>query len=257
MEIVSILANQAAQIFKNLQTFRDLEQKNKIQQVLLEISKIVTSSLDLQQIFTSILTNMERSLKLRKGSIVLYDEKIERLRIHAAVGLKDEEIERGIYESGEGVTGNVYKSGEPAIIESVNDDPSFVNKVGYLEHFDVENDTVCLLSVPIRSEQTTIGVLTVFLLKEDNLSLVTYQDFLKVVSSIISQAIKIHNLVDDMTREISQENVLLKRELKGKYKFGSLIGRSKSMEKLFEKIRLVADSRASVLVTGESGTGCD
>ena len=43
LKIVGILANQAALIFKNLQTFRRLEQKNKIQQVLIEISKIVTS----------------------------------------------------------------------------------------------------------------------------------------------------------------------------------------------------------------------
>ena len=58
-----------------------------------------------------------------------------------------------------------------------------------------------------------------------------------------------------LPKEISRENVLLKRELKEKYKFGSIIGRSKNMEKLFEKIQLVSDSRASVLITGESGTG--
>lgn len=255
LEIVSILANQAAQIFKNLQIFRDLEQKHKIQQVLIEISKIVTSSLDLHQIYSSILTNMERSLKLRKGSIILYDENLQKLRIEASVGLSQEEIERGVYEPGEGVTGKVYSTGHSILISSVTDEPEFINRVGYLEHFDKEKDTICLLAVPVKSEKATIGVLTAFLRKENDVDLNTYMDFLKVVASIISQAIKIHNLVDEMTREISEENVHLKRELKGKYKFGSLIGRSKSMEKLFDKIKLIADSRASVLITGESGTG--
>jgi Nif-specific regulatory protein len=53
---------------------------------------------------------------------------------------------------------------------------------------------------------------------------------------MISQAIKIHNLVEDAKKEISRENILLKRELREKYKFGALIGRSKVMEKLFEKV---------------------
>lgn len=37
LSTVGILANQAGQIFKNLQNFRKLEQKNKIQQVLIDI----------------------------------------------------------------------------------------------------------------------------------------------------------------------------------------------------------------------------
>ena len=40
-----------------------LEQKNKIQQVLdIEISKIITSSLDLDEIFSTIMATIERSL---------------------------------------------------------------------------------------------------------------------------------------------------------------------------------------------------
>jgi Nif-specific regulatory protein len=107
----------------------------------------------------------------------------------------------------------------------------------------------------VKREQSVIGVLSVFLVHQKNMDTQTYLDFLQVVASIISQAVKIHHLVDDVKKEISRENVLLKRELKEKYKFGSIIGRSKNMEKLFEKIQLVSDSRASVLITGESGTG--
>ncbi|MBP9885198.1 MAG: sigma 54-interacting transcriptional regulator, partial [Leptospiraceae bacterium] len=255
LKIVGILANQAALIFKNLQTFRRLEQKNKIQQVLIEISKIVTSSLDLEEIFQSIMVTIEKSLKLEKGSLVLFDEKSDTLRLVAAVGLTTDEIERGIYQLGEGVIGKVYESGQPMIIRSVANDPLFLNRVGYLEHFKNDPSNVSLLSAPVKSEQAIIGVLSVFLVHQKNMDTQTYLDFLQVVASIISQAIKIHNLVDDVKKEISRENVLLKRELKEKYKFGSIIGRSKNMEKLFEKIQLVSDSRASVLITGESGTG--
>src|SRR5690606_36491324 len=47
----------------------------------------------------------------------------------------------------------------------------------------------------------------------------------------------------------------LRQELSRKYQFGNLIGRSELMQELFEKIRIIAESRSSVLLTGESGTG--
>lgn len=255
LKIVGILANQAALIFKNLQTFRRLEQKNKIQQVLIEISKIVTSSLDLDEIFQSIMATIERSLKLEKGSLVLYDNPSDALRLVAAVGLSTDEIEKGIYQLGEGVVGKVYETGEAMLIRSVANDPLFLNRVGYLNHFKNDPSNVSLLAAPVKSEQAIIGVLSVFLVHQKNMDTQTYLDFLQVVASVISQALKIHQLVDDVKKEISRENILLKRELKEKYKFGSIIGRSKNMEKLFEKIKLVSESRASVLITGESGTG--
>ena len=201
------------------------------------------------------MVTIERSLKLEKGSLVLYDDPTETLRLVAAVGLSADEIDKGIYQLGEGVIGKVYETGEPVLIRSVANDPLFLNRVGYLNHFKNDPNNVSLLSAPVKREQAVIGVLSVFLVHQKNMDTQTYLDFLQVVASIISQAVKIHHLVDDVKKEISRENVLLKRELKEKYKFGSIIGRSKNMEKLFEKIQLVSDSRASVLITGESGTG--
>jgi len=58
------------------------------------------------------------------------------------------------------------------------------------------------------------------------------------------------------------ENSLLKRQnrellnqLKKKYSFDKIIGKSSPMKKLFETIELVAPSRANVVIYGESGTG--
>lgn len=255
LDIISILANQAAQVFKNLQTLRSLEQKTRIQATLIEISKVVTSSLDRNEVFNSIMDLLEKSLKLEKGAIVLYNQKEDRLKIVAASGLSPDEMERGTYSVGEGITGKVYETGESIIVPSVAEDPNFLNRVGYLSHFKNNPENVSLIMTPIRSEDQILGVLSVFVLNQKDLDLQSYLDFLMVVASFISQTIKINKLVDEEKKEISRENIQLKRELKNKYRFGALIGKSPVMEKLFEKIQLVADSRASVLITGESGTG--
>jgi DNA-binding NtrC family response regulator len=52
-----------------------------------------------------------------------------------------------------------------------------------------------------------------------------------------------------------EENVTLHEELEKRYGFENIIGRSAAMQKVFQKVRQVAPTRASVLLVGESGTG--
>ncbi|MEN6617174.1 MAG: sigma-54 dependent transcriptional regulator [Syntrophorhabdus sp.] len=52
-----------------------------------------------------------------------------------------------------------------------------------------------------------------------------------------------------------RENTILRSALKDKYKFENIIGVSFPMQKVFEMIERVADTNATVLITGESGVG--
>ncbi len=56
-------------------------------------------------------------------------------------------------------------------------------------------------------------------------------------------------------KRLKREVNLLKQRLDKKYSFSSIIGNSPGMEKLFEKILMVAPTSSTVLITGESGTG--
>lgn len=55
--------------------------------------------------------------------------------------------------------------------------------------------------------------------------------------------------------KLQKENLLLKRQLKKKYRFDGLIGDSPVMQELYEMIEKIADTESTVLITGESGTG--
>jgi two-component system response regulator PilR (NtrC family) len=57
------------------------------------------------------------------------------------------------------------------------------------------------------------------------------------------------------SRQLRQENVLLKRTLGLSHQFGSLIGRSEAMLDVFKMIETVARTSSTILLTGESGTG--
>ncbi len=56
-------------------------------------------------------------------------------------------------------------------------------------------------------------------------------------------------------RRLKEENLLLKRDLKEKYSFEKMIGKSRGMQEVFTLIEKVASTDSTILVTGESGTG--
>jgi DNA-binding NtrC family response regulator len=67
------------------------------------------------------------------------------------------------------------------------------------------------------------------------------------IEIVVNKYFEFQSLVD--------ENRYLRNELDQKFSFSSIIGSSPSMQKVFDSIRMVAKSRATVLLQGESGTG--
>jgi two-component system response regulator PilR (NtrC family) len=56
-------------------------------------------------------------------------------------------------------------------------------------------------------------------------------------------------------RALASENRALRAQLKQRFGFDNIIGRSKTMEQVFELIRLAAPAKSNILILGESGTG--
>ncbi len=54
---------------------------------------------------------------------------------------------------------------------------------------------------------------------------------------------------------LKKENIELKEQLKDRHGFHKLIGKSKSMQQIYDLLATVADSNSSILITGETGTG--
>ncbi|HTK37870.1 MAG TPA: sigma-54 dependent transcriptional regulator [Pyrinomonadaceae bacterium] len=69
------------------------------------------------------------------------------------------------------------------------------------------------------------------------------EDLLQTVKNAVQQ------------RELFHENRALRRELKKKYEFSEVIGKSDALQRVFDLVKKVADTSTSVLILGESGTG--
>lgn len=76
----------------------------------------------------------------------------------------------------------------------------------------------------------------------------------------ITKPFKLNEMTIHIERALSyyrlhHENKILKGELSRTYQKGSMVGKSKSMEQIFELVQRVSHATSNILVTGESGTG--
>lgn len=56
-------------------------------------------------------------------------------------------------------------------------------------------------------------------------------------------------------RRLQEENIRLRSELKKKFSFNNIIGKSQAMMNVFELVKAAAPTRSTILIQGESGTG--
>jgi len=219
---------------------------------LYEISKLLGSSLNLKSNLRGVLRVLSEYLDMSRGTVALRNN--NEVSIIAAQGMTEEEIKKGRYKLGEGIIGRVAKLGSPIVVPNIGDEPLFLNKTGARKTIKKEN--IAFLCVPIKFKNEVLGVLSVdrlFGLKgisfEEDLRL------LKIIASLIAQSAKLHMELEREREAFTEEKEFLKRQLKGKYRVENIIGRSDSMQEVFESIHRVAPSRANVLLRGESGTG--
>lgn len=105
-----------------------------------------------------------------------------------------------------------------------------------------DNSPVCILLTAYGDVETAVEAMKAgaydFLTKPVNL------DRLEV---LLNRAIR--------TRKLEESNQRLRKELDARYGLDQIIGESAPMEAVFDTIRQVAPSKATVLIQGESGTG--
>jgi len=221
--------------------------------LLREISRAVGSSLDLDVVFEAVMHILARGLNMRRGTLVLEDPATAALRIVAAHGLTEEEMARGIYRIGEGVTGTVVETGEPLAILDIREDARFLDRTRARGRHR-PTGPVAFVCVPLRIEERVIGALSIDRESVGPGELEKDQRLLQIVGSTISQAIKINRMIavekDDLLGRAGTQAVPESR-----YHVGNLVGASPKMQEVLAAAGMIADSSASVLIQGETGTG--
>jgi Nif-specific regulatory protein len=230
-----------------------LEKKILELTVLHEISQLLISHSEAQDALTPILEILHSRMGMERGTITLIDSKSRDLVIEVAHGLTDEEMRRGHYQLGEGVTGTVVEKGEPMIVPRVGKDPLFLDRTR--SRSDIQKDKISFICVPIRIGDLTFGTLSVDRVFNENISLDEDLRFLTILAFNIAQAIKINKMAAEEKNRLKEENISLKEKLRDRYRQFNIVGRSNRMREVFLMIEQVSSGDATVLIRGESGTG--
>jgi Nif-specific regulatory protein len=222
--------------------------------VLYELSHALASNLDFKSVSNQILEILSKKLAMNRGTITVLDKKTGQLSIEAAHGLTKEEIARGKYKIGEGVTGKVVEKGQPMIIPDIGKEPLFLNRTK--ARGDLNRQNISFICVPIQMKGEMLGVLSVdHLFRDRDVSFEEDVRLLTIVASLIGQNIKIHQMIERDKEKLIEENRELHSELKGKYRLNNVIGTAKTMLEVYKAVQKVAPSRTTVMLRGESGTG--
>ncbi len=242
--------NQSTSTYKLVQT---LERKLKEITVLYEISQVLGSTLNCQEVFPDILGIFHSHLGMNRGTITLLNPRSGELEIYAAHGMKKEEIERGRYLVGEGITGKVVETGEPAIIPHIEKEPLFLNRTKSRDH--LKKSDISFVCVPIKNRSAIYGALSVDRLFSDDIAYEEDVRLLSIIASMIAQGLKIQQMVKDEKDRLLTENLTLREKLKERYSLYNIVGTSNKMTEVFQMIERVAETDVTVLIRGESGTG--
>jgi Nif-specific regulatory protein len=227
---------------------QSLARENRILSALLEVSKVLNSSFDLEKNFSRTMRVLGDFLGMERGSVFLFDQNSKELRIVAAQGLTKEQIEKGKYKIGEGIVGRVLEKGTPMVIPNVGAEPLFMNKTGSR----IQKGGISFLCVPITFKGEALGVLSADrIFKDKDITIDEDIRVLEIIASIIAQYVKLWKHY----KESEQERENLRLQLKGKYSLPNIIGASDRMQEVFESVHRVSDSKATVILYGESGTG--
>ncbi|MEQ1601184.1 MAG: nif-specific transcriptional activator NifA [Methylophilaceae bacterium] len=218
-----------------------------------EISKILSSSLELHKTLRQVLNVIAVHLDMQRGMVCLRTDS-ENLHMIANIGYSSEEALRGHFHAGEGVTGRIFQTGIPAVVPNVAHEPLFLNRTGAFKL--VEDQVISFLGVPIKVGRECIGVLTFE--RETNDKWQGFQDdlqLLTMVANLIGQATRLHQQVTNDREQLMQEKSRLQKELGGKYRLDNVIGSSKRMQEVFADVHMAAPGKSTILLRGESGTG--
>lgn len=134
-----------------------VRRRNQELSTLIEINRMVSSSLELDEVLEATIQGIREILRVDAGSVALVDEETGNL-----VFRKTLSPERGwsagkVIEPGEGIVGYVAASGEPQLVNNVDLDPHFRAEVDEEKGFTSR----AILCVPLVIRDEAIGAIEV------------------------------------------------------------------------------------------------
>ncbi|HEY1102830.1 MAG TPA: sigma 54-interacting transcriptional regulator [Burkholderiaceae bacterium] len=231
--------------------------------------RLIGKSLAPEVVMREMLHLMSELLGLNRGRIVLADDAADdsraalrgkrreapgaTARIHYAYGMTRDEIARGQYGHGEGITGRVLATGQPILVQDVHAESQFLGRS--VRRDQLQRDGATFIALPIEVNHHTVGVLACH--REPSRRRRFNDDIalMRILATLLGQILQLQALLQDKTRALEARNAMLNRALDAAAGRYGIIGTSPALLQALGELERVSQAQASVLLLGESGTG--
>jgi len=223
-------------------------------QMLLEVSSLLSSNWNIQQVFPQVSARIRRVLRQEFASFTLHD---------AATGVQ---IRHGLdFPLGKGIAtaAPIHGSESPACL-ALQQGSSMIFSKAQMEESDsqitrslVAEGLQSLCCVPLLRPRGPLGVLVLGSTRKNAF----HPDDLGLLNQVAAQlalAIENHRAeaeIEALKRRLSEERKYLEGEVRAAGHFSEMVGDSAALTKVLAQVSTVAGSDATVLVLGETGTG--
>ena len=217
--------------------------------VLREIASAVARERDVRKLLENVLGILERSMGMLRGTFTLLEGDELRIVVSSRA-LNAEERALGRYHVGEGITGLVAKTGKAEVVCDVRADRRFLNRT----QSRGPDEALSFVCVPLLHRGQIIGTLAADREMTGQTSALAHDvELLEIIANLVAEAAFVCREEDREKEALVKENQRLRGMISETP--GRLIGSCPSMRAVYEQIRQVAPSGATVLIRGESGTG--
>ena len=245
----------------------EILQKYKEYDLLYNINDLMSLCPKPAEIADFIISELLKLIKFEYASIIIFNEAGKTLDILSSYGKNHDGA--GYKKNIEKINAKVFKSGKGEIInENIEKDWGGRKKV----KINSGGDAYSFMSVPLKTKGKNIGLINVCSFKEAAYYISSDFKILSTIASYAANSIEITRLYNiekeraDKLQEknkelntakeiISNENINLKQNLRQKFSPKKILGISRQVQDLLDKINKIADISSNVIITGESGTG--
>ena len=184
-----------------------LRRRNQELSALIEINRMVTSSLELDQVLEATMHGIREILQVEAGSLVLVDEEIGGVVFRKTFSPDRGWITGRTIQPEGGIVGHVIQSGESELVNNVERDPNFSAEVDEEAGFTART----ILCVPLKIRDQVIGAIEV-INKLDGAFTEQDRGLLQAMAASVAVALDNANLYSelaDFTKELERSQAQL------------------------------------------------
>jgi Nif-specific regulatory protein len=238
-------------MFEKVTAAKTVQLHNELQ-LIFEISTLLSVNTDMKETLRQVLERISSCYDIISGAITILNRTDDEITTEAFCGMAKEAANRGRYRKGEGITGRVFDTGNPIIIQKISKEPDFLDRTGVHKPLKREQSFIC---VPIKSEHEVIGAIGVDMFYSPQNDLTAFSRLLTIIAATINLTVHIRQESVEELQSLQNENIELQAKLNSGYKPENIIGNSKIMRSLYIQMEQVAKTNTTVLLLGESGVG--